>query len=150
MALHADVELGGTDQTFNLLMGRFLQEQYGQEPQVILTVPLLVGLDGVQKMSKSLGNAIGISEPADDAFGKLMSISDLTMWPYFTLLLGVSAIELSALQEKVAYGTTHPMALKKQMAYDIIAKFWSKKKLTPHEQNLKRYSRKKITLKLKK
>lgn len=125
VALHADVELGGTDQTFNLLMGRFLQEQYGQEPQVILTVPLLVGLDGVQKMSKSLGNAVGIAEPADDAFGKLMSMSDLTMWPYFTLLLGISKIELSALEEKVAFGAIHPMELKKQMAHDIIAKFWS-------------------------
>jgi len=125
VALNADVELGGTDQTFNLLMGRFLQEQYSQEPQVIITVPLLVGLDGVQKMSKSLGNAVGIAEPADDAFGKLMSMADLTMWPYFTLLLGVSAQELSALESKVASGATHPMALKKQMAHDIIAKFWS-------------------------
>jgi tyrosyl-tRNA synthetase len=126
VVLHADVELGGTDQTFNLLMGRFLQEQYSQEPQIIITVPLLVGLDGVQKMSKSLGNAVGIAEPADEAFGKLMSMADLTMWPYFTLLLGMTQTELSALQEKVAYGTVHPMALKKQMAYDIIAKFWSK------------------------
>jgi len=125
VALNADVELGGTDQTFNILMGRFLQEQYGQEPQVIITMPLLVGLDGVQKMSKSLGNAVGIAEPADEAFGKLMSMGDLAMWPYFTLLLGVTAVELSALQEKVAYGTIHPMALKKQMAHDIIAKFWS-------------------------
>lgn len=123
--LHADVELGGTDQTFNLLMGRFLQEQYGQSPQIILTVPLLVGLDGVHKMSKSLGNAVGITEPADEAFGKLMSMADASMWPYFTLLLGVTPSQLSSLQERVASGATHPMALKKQMAHDIIAKFWS-------------------------
>lgn len=123
--LHADIELGGTDQTFNLLMGRFLQEQYGQEPQVILTTPLLVGLDGSQKMSKSLGNAIGIAEPADEAFGKLMSMADEVMWPYFTLLLSASTEQLSILQEKLAAGTMHPMALKKQMAHDIVAKFWS-------------------------
>ena len=80
VVLHADVELGGTDQTFNLLMGRFLQEHWGQEPQTIMTLPLLEGLDGVQKMSKSLGNAIGLTEPANQAFGKLMSISDELMW----------------------------------------------------------------------
>lgn len=81
--LKADVELGGTDQTFNLLMGRYLQEQYGQEPQVIMTVPLLKGLDGVHKMSKSLGNSIGLTDPADQAYGKLMSMSDDLMWHYY-------------------------------------------------------------------
>ncbi|MGE0009466.1 MAG: tyrosine--tRNA ligase [Candidatus Babeliales bacterium] len=126
VALNADVELGGTDQTFNLLFGRFLQEHYGKEPQVILTVPLLEGLDGVQKMSKSLGNAIGLTEPADQAYGKLMSISDTLMWRYFKLLLGTTDHEISVLQERIAGGTLHPMALKKQMAHDIVEKFWSK------------------------
>ena len=124
--LNADVELGGTDQTFNLLMGRTLQEQYGQEPQVIITMPLLEGLDGVAKMSKSLGNAIGLTEPAEQAFGKLMSISDVLMWRYFELLLDADSAHISAMQAKVAYGTMHPMALKKSMAHDIVAKFWSK------------------------
>jgi len=125
VALQADVELGGTDQTFNLLMGRFLQEQYGQPAQVVITTPLLEGLDGVHKMSKSLGNAIGIAEPASQAFGKLMSMSDQLMWRYFHLLLGVSEHELSIWQERVAAGSTHPMELKKQMAHEVIAKFWS-------------------------
>ncbi len=127
VVLDADVELGGTDQTFNLLMGRFLQEQFGKEPQVVITMPLLEGLDGVQKMSKSLGNAIGLADQAVDAFGKLMSISDELMWRYFALLLSKTPAEISEMQEKVAYGTLHPMALKKDMAHQIIAKFWSEK-----------------------
>lgn len=125
VALQSDVELGGTDQTFNLLMGRYLQEQYGQEPQVILTMPLLVGLDGVQKMSKSLGNAIGLSEPADQAFGKLMSISDDLMWNYYELLLLKTAPEIAHMKESVHAGTAHPMQLKKDMAYGIVVRFWS-------------------------
>jgi len=125
VALKADVELGGTDQTFNLLMGRHLQQAYGQEPQVIITMPLLEGLDGVEKMSKSLGNAIGIAEPADKAFGKLMSISDNLMWRYLQLLLGKTDQEISALQERVAAGNLHPMVLKKDMAHGIIDRFWS-------------------------
>lgn len=124
--LHADVELGGTDQTFNLLMGRTLQESFGQEPQVVITMPLLEGLDGVNKMSKSLGNYIGLTEPAEQAYGKLMSISDTLMWRYFALLLRKSSAEISILQERIAAGTLHPMELKKSMAFDIIAKFWSK------------------------
>jgi tyrosyl-tRNA synthetase len=124
VALHSDLELGGTDQTFNLLMGRFLQEQYGQEPQVILTMPLLEGLDGVQKMSKSLGNAIGITEPAPEAFGKLMSISDKLMWRYYELLLNKTGDELKQMEEAVAQNTLHPMQAKKDMAYGIIARFW--------------------------
>jgi len=125
--LRSDIEIGGTDQTFNLIMGRYLQEQFNQEPQIVITMPLLEGLDGVQKMSKSLGNAIGISEPADQAFGKLMSISDKLMWRYFLLLLNATAEDISLWQSRVAGGTTHPMAMKKQMAHDIIAKFWSPK-----------------------
>lgn len=125
VALHADVELGGTDQTFNLLMGRFLQEQVNQSPQLIITTPLLVGLDGVQKMSKSLGNAIGLAEPAAQAFGKLMSISDELMWTYSELMLYTSAQDLKAQKEAVAAGTLHPMAVKKDIAQAIVAKFWS-------------------------
>ena len=109
------------------MLGRFLQEQFGQEPQVVITTPLLEGLDGVQKMSKSLGNAIGLAEAADQAFGKLMSISDKLMWRYLELLLHVTSEEISELQEKVAYGSMHPMALKKDMAHKIIARFWSAK-----------------------
>lgn len=113
--LKADVELGGTDQTFNLLMGRFLQEHYGQEPQIIMTLPLLPGLDGVAKMSKSYGNTIGLSEPAQEAYGKLMSISDDLMWQYYEILLHKT-------REQLADG--HPMDLKKAMAREIITRFW--------------------------
>lgn len=125
VALEADVELGGTDQTFNLLMGRYLQEQYGQAAQVVMTMPLLEGLDGQQKMSKSLGNTIGLTEPADQAFGKLMSVSDTLMWRYMRVLLQKDPSEISDLQERVTSGSIHPMELKKSMARDIIAKFWS-------------------------
>lgn len=125
VALKADVELGGTDQTFNLLLGRDLQQQFGQEPQVVITLPLLEGLDGVQKMSKSLGNFIALNESAQDAFGKLMSINDELMWRYFIVLLNVNPEQLSSMQGSVAKGTAHPMALKKQMAHDVVAKFWS-------------------------
>jgi len=125
VALRADVELGGTDQTFNLLMGRFLQEHYNQEPQVIMTVPILEGLDGVQKMSKSLGNSIGLTEPADQAYGKLMSISDILMWNYYSLLLKKTDEEIQQLKQEVVAGTAHPMTLKKQLAHGIIARFWS-------------------------
>lgn len=123
--LQADVELGGTDQTFNLMMGRFLQEQYGQQAQVVITLPLLEGLDGVEKMSKSLGNAIGLVEPADQAFGKLMSISDDLMWRYMDLLVPRSNDEVTQLKKDVASGNVHPMALKKDIAQAIVTKFWS-------------------------
>jgi tyrosyl-tRNA synthetase len=126
VALKADIEIGGTDQTFNLIMGRYLQEQLGQEAQVVITMPLLEGLDGVNKMSKSLGNTIGLAEPADQAYGKLMSISDKLMWRYFKVLLHVDDTELSLLESRVAAGSTHPMELKKKLAHDIITKFWSK------------------------
>ncbi len=125
VALKADVELGGTDQTFNLLMGRFLQEQFGQRPQVVMTTPLLVGLDGVVKMSKSYGNAIGLTDPANEAYGKLMSISDELMWNYYELLLQKSAEQITLLREAVATQEAHPMELKKQLAHGIVAKFWT-------------------------
>src|SRR5215207_1395699 len=104
VALQADVELGGTDQKFNLLVGRHLQQAYGQEPQVVMTMPLLEGLDGVNKMSKSLGNYIGINEPADTQFGKLMSISDTLMWRYFELLSFRPLGELAALKTAIDEG----------------------------------------------
>lgn len=125
--LHADVELGGSDQTFNLLCGRFLQEQYGQHGQIILTVPLLEGLDGTDKMSKSLGNAVGLFDQPEDAFGKLMSIPDHLMYRYALLLLNKTELQITALQKDVASGNQHPMDLKKQIAHDIIAIFWSTK-----------------------
>lgn len=125
VALHADVELGGTDQTFNLLMGRFLQEQFNQKPQVALTMPLLIGLDGTHKMSKSLGNYVALNEAASQAFGKLMSMSDMLMWHYFSVLLGRTGAEVSCMEERVAAGNLHPMELKKDMAYEIILRFWS-------------------------
>lgn len=122
--LKADVEIGGTDQTFNLLMGRLLQEHYNQDMQVIMTLPILEGLDGVQKMSKSLGNAIGLNEPADQAYGKLMSISDTLMWNYYSLLLKKTDTEIKKMKDDVAISDVHPMTLKKAMAYGIIARFW--------------------------
>lgn len=125
VALDADVELGGTDQTFNLLMGRFLQEQHQKEPQIILTMPLLEGLDGTEKMSKSLGNYIGLAEPADKAFGKLMSISDKLMWRYFEVLVQMPEDNLRALQDDVRNGTKHPMDVKKYMAHCVVTEFWS-------------------------
>lgn len=134
VALQADVELGGTDQTFNLLMGRYLQEHYGQEPQVIITMPLLKGLDGVQKMSKSLGNAIGLTEPAQQAYGKLMSISDELMWEYYHLLVGLSPQEIDLIKQELIAGLIHPMDLKKQMAYKILEKFWGKQEAEEAQQ----------------
>src|SRR5579862_1117519 len=116
VALEADVELGGTDQKFNLLVGRELQRAYGQEPQVVLTTPILEGLDGVQKMSKSLGNAIGIHEPPLEMYGKIMSISDEMMWRYYELLTDVSASEIEGMQQQVRSSERHPMLLKQHLA----------------------------------
>ena len=123
VALKADVELGGTDQRFNLLMGRELQREYGQEAQVVLTMPLLEGLDGVQKMSKSLGNYIGISEPADEIFGKVMSISDALMWRYYELLSDKGLEEIAALQTQVEKGQLHPMEAKKNLGAELVGRF---------------------------
>jgi len=125
VVLEADVELGGTDQTFNLLMGRFLQDQWGQKPQTVITLPLLEGLDGVQKMSKSYGNAIGLSEPADQAYGKLMSLSDDLMWRYYEVLLYKTDKEIGAMKNAVTKGEAHPMDLKKELAHSILKRFWS-------------------------
>jgi len=123
VALKADIELGGTDQRFNLLVGRELQREYGQEAQVVLTMPLLEGLDGIQKMSKSLGNYIGINEPAEQIFGKVMSISDSLMWRYYELLSDKRLDELTALRARVEGGQLHPMEAKKSLATELAARF---------------------------
>jgi len=120
VALEADVELGGTDQKFNLLVGRELQRSYGQESQVVLTTPILEGLDGVQKMSKSLGNAIGIHEPPLEMYGKIMSISDEMMWRYYELLTDVQVTEIEKMKREA-----HPMQAKKDLARRIVADFHS-------------------------
>lgn len=125
--LKADVELGGTDQTFNLLMGRHLQEQMGFEPQVILTMPLLVGTDGIQKMSKSLKNDIGLTDSPDQVFGKIMSLSDDTMWTYYSLLLHSSEEEIKAMKNLILKNELHPMECKKELAFKILNKIWSEK-----------------------
>src|SRR5271157_357215 len=125
VALEADVELGGTDQRFNLLVGRELQRAYGQESQVVLTTPILEGLDGVNKMSKSLGNAIGIHEPPLEMYGKVMSISDEMMWRYYELLTDVRVEQIATMKADAASGKAHPMALKKELAQGIVADFHS-------------------------
>jgi tyrosyl-tRNA synthetase len=122
VALEADIELGGTDQKFNLLVGRQLQQAYGQEPQVVMTMPLLEGLDGVSKMSKSLGNYIGIAEPADEMFGKLMKISDALMWRYFELLSFRPLGEIAGLERAVEAGR-NPRDVKFELAQEIVARF---------------------------
>ena len=123
--LRCDVELGGTDQKFNLLMGRELQRKDGQPPQIVLMTPILEGLDGVQKMSKSLGNAIGIQEPPGEMYGKLMSISDELMWKYYTLLTDLRGSEIDAMRDEVAHGGLHPMQAKKDLAWGIVRDFHS-------------------------
>ncbi len=123
VALEADVEIGGTDQLFNLLMGRDLQKGRNQEPQVVLTMPLLEGLDGVNKMSKSLGNYIGISESPDDIFGKILSISDELMFRYYELLSDLSMAEISRLKQDMEAGKIHPKAVKVQLARELVTRF---------------------------
>jgi tyrosyl-tRNA synthetase len=123
VALETDVEMGGTDQTFNLLVGRDLQRAVGQEPQISITMPILVGTDGVQKMSKSLGNYIGITEPAAEMYGKLMSISDAVMLTYYPLVSGLGPPEVGAVTAGVQAGTHHPMEAKKRLAELVVARF---------------------------
>ena len=123
VALRADVELGGTDQKFNLMRGRDLQRDAGQRPQVVLMTPIIEGLDGVQKMSKSLGNAIGINEPAGEMYGKLMSISDELMWRYYELLTDLRGSEVEAMRARVVSGELHPMQAKKDLARMVTAGF---------------------------
>jgi len=135
VALECDVELGGTDQRFNLGCGRELQRHYGQKPQIILMTPILEGLDGVQKMSKSLNNAIGINEPPAEMYGKLMSISDDLMWKYWLFLTDLRKSEVDALQGEVAAGTLHPMEAKKRLARTITAGFHGEAAATHADDN---------------
>ncbi|MDH5202852.1 MAG: tyrosine--tRNA ligase [Nitrospirota bacterium] len=124
--LHADVELGGTDQKFNLIVGRELQKEYGQEPQCLVIMPLLEGLDGVKKMSKSLGNYIGINEPPQEMYGKIMSISDELMLRYYELLSHITMEELDSLKEGIKNGKVHPKHVKEDLALEIVERYWSK------------------------
>jgi tyrosyl-tRNA synthetase len=135
VALKADVELGGTDQKFNLLTGRELQRDYGQQPQVVLMTPIIEGLDGVQKMSKSLNNAIGIHEPPQEMYGKLMSISDDLMWRYWTLLTDLRQSEIDAMQADVASGKLHPMEVKKRLARTVVDGFHSEEAARAADEN---------------
>ncbi|RLD12397.1 MAG: tyrosine--tRNA ligase [Chlamydiae bacterium] len=123
----ADVELGGTDQTFNLMVGRDLQRDAGQEPQVCITMPLLEGLDGVRKMSKSYGNYVGISDEPKDMFGKLMSISDELMWKYYELLTEIPLSEISKMKDGITNEKIHPMDVKKNLAINIISQYYDEK-----------------------
>ncbi len=135
VAMEADVELGGTDQLFNLLMGRDLQRSKGQEPQVVLTMPLLEGLDGVNKMSKSLGNYIGISESPDDMFGKVLSVSDELMFRYYELLSDLSMKEISGLKSSMEQGKIHPKAVKVRLAKELVARFHDQAAADAAEKN---------------
>ena len=134
VALRSDVELGGTDQKFNLLVGRQLQELEGQEPQVVLTMPILEGLDGVQKMSKSLNNYIGITDPPDDMFGKIMSISDELMWRYFELLSFRPLAEIESLRHRVAEGA-NPRDVKFELGVELVGRFHSDSEAEQARQN---------------
>ncbi len=135
VAIEADVELGGTDQLFNLLMGRDLQRSRNQAPQVVLTLPLLEGLDGVNKMSKSLGNYIGITESANNIYGKVLSISDQLMFRYYDLLSDLDAAAISMLKQEMEAGIRHPKEIKKQLARELTARFHSPEAALQAEQN---------------
>ncbi|NGQ97261.1 tyrosine--tRNA ligase [Brevibacillus sp. SYP-B805] len=137
VALDCDVELGGTDQKFNLLMGRHLQKEYGQEQQVIITMPLLEGLDGVQKMSKSLGNYIGVNEPPNEIYGKAMSVPDELMLRYFELATDLSADELEALKKGLADGTIHPRDAKMRLAKTFVRMFHGSEQAEEAEEYFK-------------
>jgi tyrosyl-tRNA synthetase len=128
VALQADVELGGTDQKFNLLVGREIQREFKQEPQIVITVPLLEGLDGVEKMSKSLGNYVGITEPPKEIFGKIMSISDPLMFRYYELLTDEPMFKINSWKREISENTTNPRDLKAGLAKMIVADFWGRDK----------------------
>ena len=138
VALEADVELGGTDQLFNLLIGRDIQREFGQEPQVIITLPLLEGLDGVQKMSKSLGNYVGIMEPPKEMFGKLMSIPDSLMWKYYELLTDLPLEEIAKMKREVEEGILHPKEAKKRLARLIVSQYHSEEEALKAEEEFER------------
>ena len=143
--LECDVELGGTDQRFNLGCGRELQRHYGQKPQIVLMTPILEGLDGVQKMSKSLGNAIGINEPPAEMYGKLMSISDELMWKYWVFLTDLRLSEVESLKAEVSSGTLHPMEAKKRLARTITAGFHGEEAAVSADENWARMFQQKET-----
>ncbi len=145
VALEADIELGGTDQLFNLLMGRDLQRSGGQEPQIVLTTPLLEGLDGVNKMSKSLGNYIGITESANDIYGKVLSVSDELMFRYYDLLSDLSIEEIALLKKRMSAGDVHPKEVKKQLARELTARFHSHDEAAAAEENFEKVFQKKET-----
>ena len=145
VALEADVELGGTDQRFNLGAGRELQRGYGQKPQIVLMTPILEGLDGVQKMSKSLGNAIGINEPPAEMYGKLMSINDELMWKYWVFLTDLRQSEVDALKAEVIAGKLHPMEAKKRLARTITAGFHGEAAALAADENWARMFQQKET-----
>ncbi len=138
VALRADVELGGTDQIFNLLVGREIQREYGQEPQVVITMPLLVGTDGVEKMSKSLGNYIGICEPAREIYGKTMSISDDLIGLYFRLLTEVPTAELADMEKRMRDQQVNPRDLKMQLAREIVTRYYDHDTALAAEKEFKR------------
>lgn len=138
VAMQADVELGGTDQLFNVLMGRDLQRSRGQEPQIVVTMPLLEGLDGVNKMSKSLGNYIGITESADSIYGKVLSVSDELMFRYYDLLSDLSDSEIAHLKERMQKGEIHPKEVKKQLARELTARFHSVEAARMAEENFEK------------
>jgi len=140
--LKADIELGGTDQKFNLLMGRQLMKMYGIEEQVIITMPLLEGLDGVQKMSKSLGNYIGINEPPDEMFGKLMSINDELMLKYYELLSHISIEELNELKTGIKEGRINPRDAKESLAFEIVNRYHGREHAEKARENFIRLFRK--------
>jgi len=138
VVLHADVEIGGTDQTFNLLAGRNLQRAMGQEPQVVLTLPLLEGTDGVQKMSKSLGNDVSLTDDADDMFGKLMSIPDAIMWKYFELVTRLSAGEVASLNSEVDSGALNPRDAKEKLAREVVSIYHGPEAATASAEEFRR------------
>lgn len=142
VALEADVELGGTDQKFNLLMGRDLQRSNNQQPQVVITMPLLEGLDGVNKMSKSLGNYIGITEPPSDIYGKVLSVSDDLMFRYYELLSDLSSPQISELKQKMESGVIHPKEVKKQLARELTARFHSQEAADRAEEEFEKIFKK--------
>jgi tyrosyl-tRNA synthetase len=144
VSLSADIEIGGTDQKFNLLMGRELQKQAGYSPQVIVTLPLLVGLDGYDKMSKSKNNYVGITESAEDIFGKMMSISDDLMWRYYELISLCSLETIAQLKQQVKQGT-NPRDIKMKLAYEITERFTSQKKANEaYEHFIKQFQQKQM------
>lgn len=143
--LECDVEMGGTDQTFNLLVGREIMREYNQEPQVVLTLPLLVGLDGVEKMSKSLGNYIGINEPPKEIYGKIMSINDEIMWDYYTLCTDLTPTEIERKKSNVSSGELHPKKAKGELARIIISYYYSKMDAEAAEEEFERvFAQKKL------